>query len=127
MFIFRKIWRVLFSWNTRFENRPFALPPTNIVFLAVTVALFIWLQAGMVGRNTAYRRVILITQITLLKKAGGLCPQIFNLELVILIERKYRFVIDFNIYVSLMFYFQLWKLTRLRVVFFPRTEIIGLT
>ena len=25
MFVFRKIWRALFSWNTRFEIRPFAL------------------------------------------------------------------------------------------------------
>ena len=25
---FRKIWRALFSWNTRFEIRPFALLPT---------------------------------------------------------------------------------------------------
>ena len=29
MFVFRKIWRALFSWNTRFEIRPFALSPTN--------------------------------------------------------------------------------------------------
>ena len=25
MFVFRKIWGALFSWNTRFEIRPFAL------------------------------------------------------------------------------------------------------
>ena len=29
MFVFRKIWHALFSWNTRFEIRPFALLPTN--------------------------------------------------------------------------------------------------
>ena len=29
MFIFRKIWRTLFSCNTRFEIRPFALLPAN--------------------------------------------------------------------------------------------------
>ena len=28
MFVFRKIWRALFSRNTRFEIRPFALLPT---------------------------------------------------------------------------------------------------
>ena len=28
MFVFRKIWRALFSWNTRFEIRPFTLLPT---------------------------------------------------------------------------------------------------
>ena len=28
-FVFRKIWRALFSWNTRFEIHPFALLPTN--------------------------------------------------------------------------------------------------
>ena len=27
MFVFRKIWRALFSWNTGFEIRPFALLP----------------------------------------------------------------------------------------------------
>ena len=27
MFVFRKIWRTLFCWNTRFEIRPFALLP----------------------------------------------------------------------------------------------------
>ena len=30
MFVFRKIWRALFSWNTRFEIRPFALLPTKL-------------------------------------------------------------------------------------------------
>ena len=29
MFVFRKIWRALFSCNTRFEIRIFALLPTN--------------------------------------------------------------------------------------------------
>ena len=29
MFVVRKIWRALFSWNTRFEIRPFALLPTK--------------------------------------------------------------------------------------------------
>ena len=29
MFVFRKIWRALFSWNTRFEIWPFALLPTH--------------------------------------------------------------------------------------------------
>ena len=29
MFVFRKIWRTLFSWNTRFEIHPFALLPTK--------------------------------------------------------------------------------------------------
>ena len=28
MFVFRKIWRALFSWNTRFEICPFTLLPT---------------------------------------------------------------------------------------------------
>ena len=35
MFIFRKIWRALFSWNTCFEIRPFAL-------LASSVIAFVW-------------------------------------------------------------------------------------
>ena len=29
MFVFRKFWRALLSWNTRFEIRPFALLPTK--------------------------------------------------------------------------------------------------
>ena len=29
MFVFRKIWPALFSQNTRFEIRPFALLPAN--------------------------------------------------------------------------------------------------
>ena len=29
MFVFWKIWRALFSYNTRFEIRPFALLPTS--------------------------------------------------------------------------------------------------
>ena len=28
-FVFRKTWRALFSWNTRFRIRPFAILPTN--------------------------------------------------------------------------------------------------
>ena len=31
MFVFRKIWRILFSCNTLFEVRPFALLPTIIL------------------------------------------------------------------------------------------------
>ena len=31
MFVFRKIWRALFSWNFRFEIRPFALLPTKCI------------------------------------------------------------------------------------------------
>ena len=30
MFVFRNIWRALFSWNTRFEICLFALLPTNV-------------------------------------------------------------------------------------------------
>ena len=30
MFVFRKIWHALFSWNTRFEIRPFASLPTSL-------------------------------------------------------------------------------------------------
>ena len=33
MFVFRKIWRALFSWNTRFEIRSFALLPTKYVYI----------------------------------------------------------------------------------------------
>ena len=32
MFVFRKIWRALFSCNTRFETRPFALLKVNSLF-----------------------------------------------------------------------------------------------
>ena len=44
MFVFRKIWRALFSWNTRFEIRPFVLLPMDycvalIIFLAATFLL----------------------------------------------------------------------------------------
>ena len=31
MFVFRKIWRDLFSWNTRFEIRQFAILPTKML------------------------------------------------------------------------------------------------
>ena len=30
MFVFREIWRALFSYNTRFEIRPLTLLPTNL-------------------------------------------------------------------------------------------------
>ena len=32
-FVFRKIWRALFSWNTRFEVRPFSLLPAKWLIL----------------------------------------------------------------------------------------------
>ena len=32
MFVFRKIWRALFLWDTRFEIHPFVLFPTNFGF-----------------------------------------------------------------------------------------------
>lgn len=37
MFVFRRIWRALFSCNRRFEIRPFALPPTICAMLNRTV------------------------------------------------------------------------------------------
>ena len=40
MFVFRGIWRVLFSCNTRFEIRPFALLPT---LCSILINLFIYL------------------------------------------------------------------------------------
>ena len=39
MFVFRKIWRALFSWNTHLEIHPFALLPKNIGLKCVT---FLW-------------------------------------------------------------------------------------
>ena len=33
MFVFWKIWRALFSWNNRYEYRPFALLPTIWIFV----------------------------------------------------------------------------------------------
>ena len=50
MFVFWKIWRALFSWNTRFEIRLFALLPTNSwkklqqipVFKSMTKLTWIW-------------------------------------------------------------------------------------
>ena len=33
MFVFQKIWHALFSWNTRFEIRPFTLLPTKYEYL----------------------------------------------------------------------------------------------
>ena len=36
--IFRKIWRALFSSNTRFAIRPFALLPTNYVLFCILAA-----------------------------------------------------------------------------------------
>ena len=35
MFVFRKIWRALFSYNTCFEIRPFALLPATAVFAKI--------------------------------------------------------------------------------------------
>ena len=46
MFVFRKIWRALFSWNTRFEIRPFALLPMN--------CYFDWNHQETVARAEAY-------------------------------------------------------------------------
>ena len=33
IFVFQKIWHALFSWNTRFQIRPFALLPTIMWFI----------------------------------------------------------------------------------------------
>ena len=48
MFVFWKIWRVLFSWNTRFEIRPFALLP-SLCLLSLTHVrpMFNWLKFGI--------------------------------------------------------------------------------
>ena len=51
MFVFQKIWRALFSWNTRFEIRPFALLPTNSRF---GLKSFVILKFFCAGCNTSY-------------------------------------------------------------------------
>ena len=40
MFVFRKTWRALFSWNTRFEIRPFALLPFRSYQNTSTIFIF---------------------------------------------------------------------------------------
>ena len=37
MFVFREIWRALFSRNTGFEIRPFALLPMNLASLSLEI------------------------------------------------------------------------------------------
>ena len=46
MFVFRKIWRAMFSCNTHFETRPFALLPTNygntkLATLLLTLSIYL--------------------------------------------------------------------------------------
>ena len=63
MFVFRKIWRALFSWYLRFEILPFALYyRLSIRFLAPHDALKGWLQSKSMGwflydKNLRYERV----------------------------------------------------------------------
>ena len=51
MFVFGKIWRALFSWNTRFEIRPFTLLPMSsyvesVIFRCPDAKLFVlWAYA----------------------------------------------------------------------------------
>ena len=58
MFVFRKIWRALFSWNTRSEIRPFALLPTIYGFLKYlsrvffTIIVFITMGSYLALVNT---------------------------------------------------------------------------
>ena len=40
MLVFRKIWRAFFSWNTRFEIRPFTLLPTSLQIFIPTICFF---------------------------------------------------------------------------------------
>ena len=42
MFLFRKIWRVFFSCNTRFEIRPFAVLPTSKELVFPDLAITHW-------------------------------------------------------------------------------------
>ena len=54
--IFRKIWRALFSWNTRFEIHPFALSPTkcsNLFMIITLIAHGMIIKSGLshVKRN----------------------------------------------------------------------------
>ena len=53
MFVFREIWRALFSCNTRFEIRPFALLPmicTTWVYLARLLQTLDWLTAWKLSK-----------------------------------------------------------------------------
>ena len=42
MFVFRKIWHALFSQNTRFEIRPFALLLTKLAIISTTYTCIVW-------------------------------------------------------------------------------------
>ena len=54
MFVFRKMWRALFSWNTRFEIHPFLLLPTisALHFVISILMVFIPLSIFMIKNAT---------------------------------------------------------------------------
>ena len=46
MFVFRKFWRALLSWNTRFEIRPFALLPAKFSFKDFFLRKFFFVKSA---------------------------------------------------------------------------------
>ena len=64
MFVFWKIWRALFSWDTRFEIRPFGLLPT--IYIKGILKSF----AKFGGKH--------LPQIFFYRIAAGLSMQIFQ-------------------------------------------------
>ena len=57
MFLFRKIWRVLFSCNTRFEIRPFTVLPTSKELVFPDLAITLW-YALREKLNMIFKKII---------------------------------------------------------------------
>ena len=86
----RKIWRALFSWNSRFEIRPFSLLPTNFGF-----PIMLWPK--IVGSNLIRDAIYLIGQLWVYSQIG---------------ERHRSGLVQFKVGPSLtknMFYLLSWK------------------
>ena len=71
MFVFRKIWRILFSWNTRFEIHPLALLPTSCAmeFEVRTMPRYSWARWQSVGQKFVVKRGSTKTEVVL--ETGG--------------------------------------------------------
>ena len=68
MFVFQKIWRALFSWNTRFKIRPFALLNDDFYPYFIVSALWVTFWVGLLSEWVIYVCVEIAFGLTLIWK-----------------------------------------------------------
>ena len=115
MFVFRKIWRALFSWNTHFEIRLLAYYRRVKVYADTTLVRQTWNKFVLLNRTGYLQDYSLLTITNTIKIT-------FYEKLIT--ETRFIVLKKIEIWRRLCYFFRT-HLEHVRVIFFPSVKMIG--